>query len=108
MIAGTTYALAGLKAAGTQFGARTENIVNAQTPNYRRAIPEQTSSAGGPQVNVRRELPYEPRQQGAPPNNVHLEDEIVAAKISGIAYQAAARVLRAADEITQETLDILT
>lgn len=108
MIAGASYALAGLKAASTQFSARADNIANLQTPNYRRAIPEQTSTQGGPQVTLRREPAPDPAFPGGPANNVRLEDELVAAKISEVAYKAAARVLRASDEITEETLDILT
>ena len=108
MINGATFALAGLQAASTQFAARADNIANAQTPNYRRAIPEQVSTPGGPKVNVRREASPEPAFPGGPANNVRLEDELVAAKLSETAYKAAARVLRAADEITEETLDILT
>ncbi len=107
MISATSYALAGLQAASTQFNARADNIANLQTANYQRAVPLQTSTPAGPQVAVRREAPA-PQTAGAPPNDVRLEDELVAAKLSETAYKAAARVLRAADDITQETLDILT
>ncbi len=108
MINGASYALAGLKAASTQFAARADNIANVQTPAYRRAVPDQVSTSGGPQVTVRREAPPEPAFPGGPANNVRLEEELVAAKLSETAYKAAARVLRAADEVTEETLDILT
>ena len=108
MINGATYALAGLKAASTQFAARADNIANAQTPNYQRAVPEQVSTPGGPQVTVRREAAPDPAFSGGPANDVRLEEELVAAKLSETAYKAAARVLRAADEINEETLNILT
>ncbi len=107
MIPGATFAIAGLRAAGTQFNARADNIANAQTPDYRRAIPDQVSTESGPQVTIHREPPPEPSFPGAPANNVRLEEELVAAKLSETAYKAAARVLRAADEITEETLDLL-
>ena len=102
------FSIAGLRAAGTQFSARADNVANVQTPEYRRAIPDQVSTEAGPRVTVRREPPPEPAFPGGPANNVRLEEELVAAKISETAYKAAARVLRAADEITEETLDILT
>ena len=108
MIPSVTSALAGLRAASTQFSARADNVANLQTPNYQRAIPDQVSTPGGPQVTVRREPPPEPAFPGGHANNVRLEEELVAAKLSEVAYKAAARVLRAADEITEETLDILT
>ena len=108
MIKSATYALAGLQAASTQFAARADNIANVQTPNYRRAVPDQVSTSGGPQATVRREAAPEPAYPGDPANNVRLEEELVAAKLSETAYKAAARVLRAADETTEETLNILT
>ena len=108
MIKSATYALAGLRAASTQYAARADNIANAQTPAYGRAVVDQVSTPGGPQATVRRETAPDPAFPGGPANNVRLEEELVAAKLSESAYKAAARVLRAADEITEETLNILT
>lgn len=117
MVQATTFALAGLQAASTRVSVRAQNIANVQTPNYQPAVPVQTSTAVGPVVTIERQSGSVPGNTTSPGNlapdlnfpvsSVQLESEISDLAISKNAYKAAALVLRTANEITEETLDLL-
>lgn len=117
MVQSTTFALAGLQAASTRVSVRAQNIANVQTPNYQPGVPVQTSTAVGPVVNIERQSDKAsgnslPNSNLSPDLNVsissvRLENEISDLVISKNAYKASALVLRTANEITEETLDLL-
>ena len=102
MISAFAYGIAGLRAADARVAARAQNIVNWQSQDYRPVIPEQTTGANDePVVKITRaELSGD-----FPP--VDLANEIVDMQIAKRAYQASAKVIRTADEMSKTLLDAL-
>ncbi len=100
MINAFAYGIAGLRAADIRFGARAQNIVNAQSSGYRLLVPQQTAGANDePIVKITRadltgDFPF-----------VDLESEIVDMQLAKRAYQASAKVVRTADEMSKTLLD---
>ena len=92
--------IAGLRAADARVSARAINIVNWQSQNYRPLVPEQTTgSTGEPVVKITRaelsdDFPF-----------VDLANEIVDMQMAKRAYQASAKVIRTADEMSKTLLD---
>lgn len=96
------YGIAGLRAADARVAARAVNIVNWQSKDFRPLVPEQTTAAlGEPVVKVTRveltgDFPF-----------VDLASEIVDMQMAKRAYQASAKVIRTADEMSKALLDAL-
>jgi len=95
-----TYGIAGLRAADARASVRALNIVNWQSQNYRPLVPQQTSTATGePVVKITKaelsgDFPF-----------VDLASEIVDLQTAKHAYQASAKVIRTADEMSKTLLD---
>jgi len=111
MVTAISTALAGLNAASTRVAVRGENIANAQSEGYRVGVPVQTAQAAGPVVRVER-APADKAQTKIPgtdlvASQVDLASELTDLIISGAAYKASAKVLKAASEMEKEALDIL-
>jgi flagellar hook protein FlgE len=102
MISAFAYGIAGLRAAEMRVSARAQNIVNWQSQNYRPIVPHQTTGASNePVVKITRaelsgDFPF-----------VDLENEIVDMQMAKRAYQASAKVIRTADEMSKTLLDAL-
>ena len=102
MISAFAYGIAGLRAAEMRVSARAQNIVNWQSQGYRPLVPQQTTGANDePIVKITRaelsgDFPF-----------VDLADEIVDMQMAKRAYQAAAKVIRTADEMSKTLLDAL-
>ena len=100
MSSALTYGIAGLRAADMRANVRATNIVNWQSQNYHPLVPEQTTGAiQEPVVKVRRaeltsDFPF-----------VDLAAEIVDLQMAKRAYQASAKVIRTADEMSKTLLD---
>ena len=100
MISAFAYGIAGLRAADMRFSARAQNIVNAQSQGFRPLVPQQTTGANDePVVKITRaelnsDFPF-----------VDLESEIVDMQLAKRAYQASAKVIRTADEMSKTLLD---
>lgn len=92
--------IAGLRAAETRVHVRAQNIVNWQSEDYRPLVPVQTSEAAGPVVRVSR-----PAELTGDYPFVDIEAEIVDMQIAKRAYQASAKVIRTADEMSKTLLD---
>lgn len=94
--------IAGLRAADAQASARAVNIVNWQSSDYDPLVPQQTTGASDqPVVKITRaEL-----NGGFP--FVDLASEIVDLQMAKRAYQASAKVVRTADEMSKTLLDAL-
>jgi hypothetical protein len=93
--------LAGLRSAETRVNVRAQNIVNWQSEDYRPLEAEQTTDASGaPRVRVSRP----PELQGEYPF-VDLASELVDMKMAQRAYEASAKVIRTADEMSKTLLD---
>jgi flagellar hook protein FlgE len=94
------YGIAGLRAADARASVRALNIVNAQSQNYRPLTVQQTTAATGePVVKVSKaqlsgDFPF-----------VDLASEIVDLQMAKRAYQASAKVIRTADEMSKTLLD---
>jgi flagellar hook protein FlgE len=103
MIDAMNTGLAGLRAAETRVNVRAQNIVNAQSEDYRPLEAEQTTDeSGAPRVRVSRP----PELQGEYPF-VDLASELVEMKVAQRAYEASAQVIRTADEMSKTLLDTL-
>lgn len=98
-----TYSIgvAGMRAAEARVQARALNIVNAQSEDYQKLKPEQTTDEGDrPVVSVTRtseltnDVPF-----------VEVEEEIVDMRIAAHAYRASAAVVRTADQMSKTLLD---
>jgi flagellar basal body rod protein FlgC len=94
--------IAGLRAAETRVAARAQIIANWQSKDYRPAVPMQTSADGGPIVRVTRP----PELSGEFPF-VDLTVELVDMQLAKRAYQASAKVVKTAGEMSKTLLDAL-
>jgi flagellar hook-associated protein FlgK len=93
--------LAGLRAAETRVQVRAQNIVNWLSEDYRPLETEQMTDAhGAPAVRVSRP----PELTGDFPF-VDIEAEIVDMQMAQRAYEASAKVIRTADEMSKTLLD---
>jgi len=96
------YGIAGMRAADARVAARAQNIANWQSQDYRPVVPQQTTGANDePVVKITRaelsgDFPF-----------VDLANEIVDMQIAKRAYQASAKVIRTADEMSKTLLDAL-
>ena len=103
-ISAFAYGIAGMRAADMRVQARAQNIVNAQSKDYRPVTPEQTTGINEePVVKITR---AELSGGDFPP--VDLAAEIVDMKMAQRAYQASAAVIRTADEMSKTLLDTVT
>lgn len=94
---------AGLRAAEARVNVRAQNIVNWLSEDYRPIEAEQTTDASGaPRVRVSRP----PELQGEYPF-VDLASELVDMKMAQRAYDASAKVIRTADEMSKTLLDAI-
>jgi len=94
---------AGLRAAEARVNVRAQNIVNWLSEDYRPIEAEQTTDASGaPRVRVSRP----PELQGEYPF-VDLASELVDMKMAQRAYEASAKVIRTADEMSKTLLDAI-
>lgn len=99
-ISALAYGIAGMRAADMRVLARAQNIVNAQSKDYRPVVPDQTTGVNDePVVKISR-----PELTGDFPP-VDLAAEIVDMKAAQRAYQASAEVVRTADEMAKTLLD---
>ncbi len=92
--------IAGLRAADVRASVRAQNIVNWQSQDYRPLTVQQTTGASGePVVKISKaqlsgDFPF-----------VDLASEIVDLQMAKRAYQASAKVIRTADEMSKTLLD---
>lgn len=102
MISAFAYGIAGLRAADMRLLARAQNIANWQSQNYRPVVPQQTTGVNDePVVRITRadlsgDFPF-----------VDLAAEIVDMQMAKRAYQASAKVIRTADEMSKTLIDAL-
>lgn len=92
--------IAGLRAAEARVNVRAQNIANWQSVDYRPAVPVQTSSGEGPVVRVSR-----PAELTGDFPFVDIATELVDMQLAKRAYQASAKVIRTADEMSKTLLD---
>jgi flagellar hook-associated protein FlgK len=92
--------IAGLRAAEVRVSVRAQNIVNWQSENYHPAVPVQTSSGEGPIVRVSR-----PAELTGDFPFVDIASELVDMQLAKHAYQASAKVIRTAGEMSKTLLD---
>jgi hypothetical protein len=96
-----TIGAAGLRAAEARVNVRAQNIANWLSEDYRPLEPEQTTDeSGAPRVRVSRP----PELQGEYPV-VDTASELVDMKMAQRAYEASAKVMRTADEMSKTLLD---
>lgn len=94
--------IAGMRAAETRLAARAQNIVNAQSENYRPMAPVQTSQNSGPVVTVAR-----PAELSGDFPFVDLVSEIVDMNAAKRAYRASAEIVRTAGDMQKTLLDAI-
>jgi flagellar hook protein FlgE len=93
--------LEGLRAAETRVNVRAQNIVNWQSKNYRPLVPDQTTDeGGGPVVRVTR-----PAELSGDFPVVDLAAELVDMQLAKHAYEASAKVVRTAEDMSKTLLD---
>lgn len=93
--------LAGMRAAETRVAARAQNIANWQSEDYRPVEPVQTTeSSGAPVVRVSR-----PAELSGDFPYVDIAANIVDMQVAQRAYEASAKVIRTADEMSKTLLD---
>jgi flagellar hook-associated protein FlgK len=95
--------LDGMRAAETRVNVRAQNIVNWQSKNYQPLVPNQTTDeAGGPVVRVTR-----PAELSGDFPMVDLAAEIVDMQMAQHAYEASAKVVRTAGDMSKTLLDTI-
>ena len=94
--------VAGMRAAETHVNVRAQNIVNWQSENYRPLKPVQTSEGAGPVVRVTR-----PAELSGDFPFVDLASELVDMQVAKHAYEASAKVVRTAADMTKTLLDAI-
>ncbi|MBB5884348.1 hypothetical protein DYQ93_20445 [Xanthomonas sp. LMG 8992] len=94
----SSIALSGMRAAGSGLQVRANNIANLATEGFQRSVPVNQASAGGGVVG---------QVQQADGQGSDLVDDMVGTLTERTAFQANARVLRAADDSIGSLLDVL-
>lgn len=105
-----SIALSGLQAANAQLNATADNIANADTPGYKAQRPDLVElSTGGVAVGgiTRNPAPGPTQPDGSQGSNVDLANEMVNLTRAKLLYRANAAVLKTADQMTGNLLDIL-
>lgn len=97
MNAVSSIALSGLQAAQTRMGSSAHNIANAVTPNFRRqVVAQQTTANGGVSATIER----------APVEGEALAEDLVALKLAQHLFTANLKVLRTHDQMLGTLLDV--
>jgi flagellar hook protein FlgE len=94
--------VAGMRAAEARVNVRAQNIVNWQSESYRPLEPVQTSEGGVPVVRVTR-----PAELSGDFPFVDLASELVDMQVAKHAYEASAKVVRTADDMSKALLDAI-
>ncbi|WP_369939171.1 flagellar basal body protein [Xanthomonas medicagonis] len=94
----SSIALSGMRAAASGLQVRANNVANLATDGFQRAVPVPQAAAGGGVVG---------QVQAAGGQGSDLVDDMVGAVSDRTAFQANARVLRAADDSIGSLLDVL-
>lgn len=103
MIDAMNTGLAGLRAAETRVNVSAQNIVNWQSEDYQPLKAEQTTDAtGAPKVRVSRP----PELQGDYPI-VDLATEVVDMQVAQRAYEASAKVVQTARQMSKTLFEAL-
>ncbi|MCI2244104.1 flagellar basal body protein [Xanthomonas sp. PPL568] len=93
----SSIALSGMRAATSGLQVRANNIANLATEGFQRSVPVNQATAGGVVGQV----------QQADGQGSDLVDDMVGTLTERTAFQANARVLRAADDSIGSLLDVL-
>ncbi|WP_045737920.1 flagellar basal body protein [Xanthomonas sp. MUS 060] len=94
----SSIALSGMRAAASGLQVRANNIANLATEGFQRAVPVDQEAAGGGVVS---------QVQAAGGQGRDMVDDMVGGLSARNAFQANARVLRAADDSLGHLLDVL-
>lgn len=102
----STIAVSGLRAAETRFAIRAENIANANNnAGYTALRAEQLSTSVGPVVRVSKTDKPRPLETRQP--DIDLAEELAGLIAIKHDFQAAAKLLQTADQVSGSLLDIL-
>jgi flagellar hook protein FlgE len=103
--------LSGMKAAEAALAVRARNISNLNTKGYRPVEPVEKSADGGVETTMS-QAPLAPETSSAlgdiPAEGDHLVEDMVGLKTAQTAYKASAAVVRTADEMSQEAINIIS